>query len=278
MKNILVVQDVSCFGKCSTTVALPIISHFKLTASILPTAILSTHTGPDFPGYVMTDLSQHMQATIAHWKKLGLQFDAVYTGYLGNASHIDLLMEALPYLLKDQGLLFVDPVFADQGEFYAGFDAPYVEAQSDLIAISDYLLPNYTEACLLTGQGFSHDDPSPLAIKSLLESLQAMGTKNAIVTGIHRSQEIGAVMLGQDQKVYQSFAPYVDQIFSGTGDVFASVFVGECMQEKTLSAQAVLAQSVTFVYQAIQATLSDSDPINYGIHFEHVLNGLSSSQ
>ncbi|MBG9980987.1 pyridoxamine kinase [Facklamia sp. DSM 111018] len=271
MQNVLVVQDISCFGKCSTTVALPILSHYQLTASILPTAILSTHTGPEFPGFIFTDLYSHMEATIQHWMDLGLKFDAIYTGYLGEEEHVPLLLEVIEKLLYPTGKVFVDPAFGDHGELYSGFDKAYVETQKQLIAVSDYIFPNYTEACYLLDKDYRDDGFSPILAQELAEELRLFGAQNVIMTGVRNTDQIGALMVG-DKGSFESYAEFFDQVFHGTGDVFASVFVGEMMQSN--QEEAALNQATKFVSQAIQMTLNDQDPIRYAVHFEKLLGTL----
>lgn len=268
MQNVLVVQDISCFGKCSTTVALPILSHYQMTASILPTAILSTHTGPEFPGYVFTDLYSHMEATIHHWIDLGLKFDAIYTGYLGQAEHVPLLLEMIGNLLHPTGKVFVDPAFGDHGELYSGFDKAYVEVQKQLISVSDYIFPNYTEACYLVDKEYRDDCLSPILAQELAEELRAFGAKNVIMTGVRIKDQIGALMV-DDKGYFESYAEFFNQVFHGTGDVFASVFVGEMMRSN--QEQVALNQATDFVSRAIQMTLEDQDPIHYAVHFEKLL-------
>lgn len=249
--------------------ALPIISAFGLTGSILPTSILSTHTGPSFPGFIATDLYDHMRDTINHWKELKIKFDAVYTGYLGHEKHIHLLIEAIPSLLKEEGKIIVDPVFADEGDFYPAFDQSYADALKELVAISDYAIPNITEASLMLNYDYHQLSQDESAQQKILTDLLNLGAKNAILTGIRRTDQIGALALkakGQSVEVLSQFIP---QSFHGTGDVFASVFVGELMRSG--NAEKALKLAVEFVPQTILATLNETPPINYAVHFEKLL-------
>ncbi len=272
MKNILIVQDISSFGKCSTTVVLPIISACGSTGSILPTAILSTHTGPTFSDYVTLDLFDHMKATVAHWMKMGIRFDAIYTGYLGKEEHIDLLIETIPYILKEDGLLFVDPVFADEGEYYPGFDERYAKAQHPLIEIADYILPNYSEACFMLGMDVKTLDFSEDERIQIGKELQKLGAKNIILTGVMAGNQMGATIRKSSGEVYTSLSNYIQRHSHGTGDVFASVFVGEFMRSG--DAKGSLDSAVNFVSEAIVETMNDEHPIDYGVHFEKSLHKL----
>lgn len=274
MKNVLIIQDISGFGKCSTTVALPIISACGVTGSILPTSLLSTHTGPEFPGFTFLDLFENMKATLNHWVKLGIKFDAVYTGYLGKIAHVDLLIDYIPKLLKDNGEVFIDPAFADDGNLYQGFDDAYAKAQLRLVEIADYVFPNLSEACLMLDIDYNlvdagnNDD-----VNKVLDALLNAGAKNALVTGVRDNEKIGARLKTQTGEVYTSLETYIPQSFHGTGDVFASVIVGDYM--RTGDIKQAIDKGVHFVPQAIHATLNDENPITYGVHFEKVLGLLT---
>lgn len=270
MKNVLIIQDVSGFGKCSTTVALPIISACGVTGSILPTSLLSTHTGPEFPGFTFLDLFENMKATMRHWEELGIKFDAIYTGYLGRIEHVDILLEHIPNLLKEDGKIFVDPAFADDGQLYPGFDMSYVKAQLRLVAIADYVLPNLSEACLLLDIDYGDVDAgNEDDVENVLDALLATGPKNAIITGVRKGDKIGTKLKTQTGSSYTSFETYIPQHFHGTGDVFASVVVGEYMRSGDI--EKAIDKAVEFVPASIQATLEDENPITYGVHFEKVL-------
>lgn len=270
MKNILIIQDISSFGKCSTTVALPIISACGSTGSILPTAILSTHTGPSFSNYTFLDLFDNMKATLYHWENIGIKFDAIYSGYLGKISHIDLLLDYIPKILKEDGVVFIDPVFADDGEYYPGFDEEYAKAQHRLMKIADFVIPNYSETCLMLGYDYQKLSYSAEELEMLLKGLQALGAKNAIITGVLEGELIGATIRTEDGEIRASFGEYINRDSHGTGDVFASVFVGEYMRNNDI--HEAIDMAVKFVPEAIKETINDDNPIDYGVHFEKVLH------
>lgn len=271
MKNVLIIQDISSFGKCSTTVALPIISACGVTGSILPTSLLSTHTGSEFPGFTFLDLFDNMQATLDHWKTLGIKFDAVYTGYLGMKEHVDLILDNLSDLLKEDALFFVDPAFADNGVLYSGFDEEYVQAMLRLCQSADYVLPNLSEACFLLDLDYCNFDPAcPDHVKKAQEGLQEAGAKNVIITGVRQEDQIGASLLKESGETFLSLKDYLPQSFHGTGDVFTSVFVGKYLQKGSI--EAGLDAAVDFVPEAIRQTLNDEDAITYGVHFEKCLH------
>ena len=143
--KILTVQDISCVGQCSLTVALPIISACGIETCVLPSAVLSTHTA-GFKGYTFRDLTDDMPDICAHWQKEGISFDAVYTGYLGSTKQIDYVKNILSTVKKSDGYAVVDPAMADNGKLYPGFDMEFVEAMKTLCGAADYILPNITEA------------------------------------------------------------------------------------------------------------------------------------
>lgn len=269
MKNVLIVQDISQFGKCSTTVALPIISVCGVTGTILPTAILSTHTGPEFPGFTFLDLTDNMIQTISHWEDLEIKFDAIYTGYLGSVDHVDILLDHLPNLLNENGHIFIDPAFGDNGKYYTGFNESYGQAQRKLVAIADFVMPNLTEACLLLGRSFKDLVHKESEYEEIMTELQSLGAKNVILTGIRQDDLIGAAIMSNQGEISYSYSNYIDQLFHGTGDVFAAVVVGKYMTNQDIYSS--VDKAVEFVLAAIQATLDDEHPITYGVHFEKVL-------
>ena len=158
-KRILTVQDISCVGQCSLTVALPILSACGHETAILPSAVLSTHTA-GFSGYTFRDLTEDIPGICAHWVKEGIKFDAIYTGYLGTREQIADVAQVFDTLLKEGGKIIVDPAMADHGKLYSGFDMEYARAMGDLCKKADVILPNLTECCLLTGMPFreSYDE------------------------------------------------------------------------------------------------------------------------
>lgn len=266
--RILSAQDISCFGQCSLTVALPVLSSLGIETSILPTAILSTHTS-GFSGFTFRDLKDDLPAIAEHWKSVGVDFDAVYTGYLGHEKDVNAVLDiALSHLNK--GPLIVDPAFGDQGKLYGGFDMDYVASMRPLCAHAEVLLPNLTEACFLLGIPFN-PNPNEKEIDAILQGLLAFGAKNIILKGIGDSPlKTGFVFYdGNTKKAYQHQRILKD--FHGTGDVFASVFVGGYLRGLSIFDAGRLAADFTF--DCIVNTIDDpAHP--YGVHFEPLLYGL----
>ena len=184
-KKILTIQDISCVGQCSLTVALPIISACGIETCVLPSAVLSAHTA--FNGYTFRDLTEDMPAINEHWKKEGIKFSAIYTGYLGSAKQIEYVEKIFAESSNENCVKIVDPAMADNGKLYPGFDAKFVEAMKELCSKADYVLPNITEACLLTGTEYK-TEYNRAYIDELLDKLASLGYRKVILTGVSYSQ------------------------------------------------------------------------------------------
>lgn len=269
-KRVLSVQDISCFGKCSLTVALPIISACGVETVILPSALLSTHTG-GFQGLHIRDLSEDMSAIAAHWKREGIAFDALYTGYLGKEEQIDRVLGMLPELLYPEALVFVDPVMADHGRLYRGFDMAYVERMKALCKKADVLLPNITEACLLTGLDYREEYDKDY-IESLLAGLRKLTKAMLVLKGIQFAKEPDRIYVALEQvtgdgKVQRSCIGKRKLPFArhGTGDCFASVFVGASLRGRKPEEAAELAME--FILRSMEAGAGD-EKHRYGVKFE----------
>lgn len=264
--RILTIQDISCVGQCSLTVALPILSACGIETAVLPSAVLSTHTG-GFSGYTFRDLTDDMPRIAAHWKKEGISFDAFYTGYLGSSRQIDYVADIITSTGKAGSVAIVDPAMADNGKLYAGFDAAFVEAMGHLAGKADYLLPNITEACLLTGMDYRETwDES--AIDGLLRRLQSVCPGVIVLTGVsYRADKTGvAVRAGRETQYYEHRK--IAQGCHGTGDIFAAAFTGALLRGATPLRAAQIAADYTVA--CIEATNGDKSHW-YGAKFERSL-------
>ena len=271
-KKILTIQDISCVGQCSLTVALPIISACGLETCVLPSAVLSTHTA-GFTGYTFRDLTEDMPAIKEHWMREKIQFDCVYTGYLGSTKQIEYVADIFGATKSEKGQLIVDPAMADNGKLYPGFDEVFVEAMKGLCAKADYIIPNMTEACLLTGIEYQ-TEYDEVYVQKIIAALQDMGCKNIIFTGIsYRVGKTGIVVCNDGKQVY-----YEHEMLSnschGTGDIYASAFVGALMRGKEAYDAARIAADYTV--ECIKAT-AEEDNHWYGAKFEPVLGKLISA-
>ena len=266
-KRILTVQDISCVGQCSLTVALPIISACGIEASILPSAVLSTHTG-GFSGWTFRDLTDDIPGIVDHWEKEKITFNAIYTGYLGSMRQIDLVKDMFARLGADDCLKIVDPAMADHGQLYYGFDEAFAHHMGSLCGIADIALPNITEACMMTDTPYMAEGYDEAYIQSLMEKILALGAKTVVITGVcYRPGELGIAILSQgDKKISYYYHERLDKSCHGTGDIFASAFTGAMVRGKTPLEAARVAGNFTLA--GMKAT---SEGHWYGTQFEKAI-------
>lgn len=265
-KRILTVQDISCVGQCSMTVALPILSACGQETCILPSAVLSTHTGGfSFPA--IRDLTEDLPGIRAHWEKENIGFDAIYTGYLGSRKQIAYVADIFSANIRPGGKIIVDPAMADNGKLYKGFDRAYADAMKDLCIRADVILPNITEACLLTGTEYreSYDEAY---IDELLHKLHSMGCKCIVLTGVgYRPGETGVIVSDGSHRSHYRHSR-IGSGYHGTGDAFAAAFVGSWMGGKPMEEAARIAAD--FICECIRNTADDPSHW-YGVKFETAL-------
>lgn len=268
-KKILTIQDISCVGQCSLTVALPIISACGIETCVLPSAVLSTHTA-GFSGYTFRDLTEDMPAITDHWEKEGISFEAIYTGYLGSTKQIDYVADIFDRTASGNGVKIVDPAMADNGKLYPNFDTAFVEAMKGLCGKADYILPNITEGCFLTGMTY-RTEYDRAYIDELLEKLLALGCKNVILTGVsYLPDKTGVVVMENGVYSYYEHEKLPNSCH-GTGDIYASAFVGALMRGRSSFDAARIAADYTV--ECIKAT-AEEDNHWYGAKFEPVLSKL----
>ncbi|MBR4988125.1 MAG: pyridoxamine kinase [Methanocorpusculum sp.] len=271
-KRVLTIQDISCFGQCSLTVALPIISACGIETAVIPSAVLSTHTS-GFTGFTCHDLAEDIPKIHAHWKEVGVKFNAIYTGYLGSAEMIADVTAIMQTLGTEDGINIVDPAMADDGVLYPAFDMAYVEEMKKLCAAADIILPNITEACMLTGMEFKtvYDEAY---IQELIAKLSELGAKTIILTGVSYQAGRTGVLVVEDGK--QSYYEHhrIEKGCHGTGDVYASAFVGALLQGKDAFTAAKIAADYTV--RCIEVTKDDAEHW-YGVKFEKAIPELISA-
>ena len=267
--RILTIQDVSCVGQCSMTVALPILSACGQETAILPSAVLSTHTG-GFKGFTFRDLADDMPGIRRHWESEKLTFDAIYTGYLGGVKQVDYTLDILASCLAPGGRTVVDPAMADHGRLYYGFDEAYVAAMRRLCAAADVILPNVTEACFLTGTEY-RETYDEAYIAALLDRLLALGAGSVLMTGVGYAPDETGVLLFDGKTADHYRHVRLDKSYHGTGDVYASAFTGAWLSGRTPNEAARIAADYTV--DCIRTTMAD--PAHwYGVKFEAALPGL----
>ena len=274
MKRILTIQDISCLGKCSITIALPVLSAMGVETVILPTAVLSTHTM--FKNFTVKDLTDQLMPIAQHWKSENVHFDAIYTGYLGSAEEIEIAKRVFDMFRADDTLLFVDPVMGDNGRLYPAFDMDYAALNAGLCNGVDIIVPNITEACFMTGteyrEAYGRD-----YIVSLLGRLSGLGAGVSILTGVSLSPGKTGVM-GYDRRdgtFFEYQNDRVDAAYHGTGDLFSSACVGAVLRGKTLQEAVKIAADYTA--HTIRVTLENPDKPWYGVDFEKTLPDLIES-
>ena len=268
-KRILTIQDISCLGQCSLTVALPIISACSHETCILPSAVLSTHTG-GFTGYTVNDLSGDFPKIREHWLKEGISFDAIYTGYLGSTQQISYVSDIFDTLKREDAKIIVDPAMADNGKLYWGFDEEYVKGMAYLCSKADVILPNITEACFMTGVEYK-EKYDEAYIDELLAKLSEICNGTIIITGVsYNDSEINVVMYKDGEKTAYVHKK-INQSFHGTGDIFSSAFVGAYMQGKTMLEAVEIASLYTV--ECIENTVDDKSHW-YGTKFETAIPSL----
>ena len=254
--KILTIQDISCYGQCSITVALPIVSAFGIETAILPSAVLSTHTA-GFTDFTVRDLTEDLPAIQKHWEKEGIYFDAIYTGFIASIEQLDYIKDIIDSRLKPDGLVFVDPAMADHGEFYNGFGQEFADKMGELCKLGDYILPNTTEACYILHRPWKEE----FTKEEMLDMANELSkfTKKYVILKGYCNEENACEIVYNDK---------IDYVSHGTGDVFASSFVGSTMVGKTPTSAAKIAGE--FTKKSIEETIDDPTH-TYGVRFERVI-------
>lgn len=264
MKRIITLQDISCVGRCSITVALPVISAMGVECGILPTAVLSTHTL--FKTFTCKDLSDQISPIADAWEKEAITFDGIYTGYLASAAQCAQVCDFFDRFKTENNLILVDPAMADNGKLYAAFDESFPSAMAEVCKKADIIVPNITEAALLTGMPYKTEFDEAY-IQELLKKLLKLGCKTAVLTGVsYEPDKLGIAFLAQNGKSFSYFTKRCSQSFHGTGDLYSSTVLGGLM--RGLSLENALSLAADFVVSCIEATAASSEARWYGVEFE----------
>ncbi len=262
----MTIQDISCLGKCSLTVALPIISAMGIETSIVPTAVLSTHT--QFNNFTFRDLTDDLEPIMEHWKKENFKFDAIYTGYLGSKNQIDIVTNFFDTFGNKNNYIIVDPAMADNGSLYTGFDKDFALEMAKLCKKADIILPNISEASLMLDVPYPGENATEVQIKNLLIQLSTLGAKTSVITGVTFNDGTFGFM-GYDTETNEFFQYSTEKINKkshGTGDVFASTFTGALMNDFTVFEALKIAADYTCA--CIKNSYNDSSAVNYAVNFE----------
>lgn len=265
MKRIVTIQDISCVGKCSLTVALPIISAMGIETAVIPTAVLSTHTA--FKNFTYRDLTGDLPKIAKHWKQEKFDFDGIYTGYLGSTEQIDMLKEFFKQFKTSNNFVFIDPVMADNGKLYAGFDENFVKEMKELCKMADIIVPNLTEASYMLEKEYK-ENYNEQEIKDILIELSNLGPQYIVLTGVSfKNNELG--VMSYNKKTNEFFTYFKEKIpakYHGTGDIFASTLFGAITNNNTLEEGLKIA--VDYVWETINDTYKTNKKDAYGVNFE----------
>jgi Pyridoxal/pyridoxine/pyridoxamine kinase len=267
LKRVAAIHDISGFGKCSLTVALPIISAAGIETTVLPTAVLSTHTG-GIEGFTYRDLTEDMAPITAHWKSLNIQFDAIYTGFLGSFEQLDLVTKFFDEFKTPDNLILVDPVMADNGELYKIFTPEFASGMRKLCEKADILVPNLTETALLIGEDYNPGPYTNEYIEHVMKKLTELGPKKIVLTGVFFDDEhLGAATYdAATEEISYQFEKRIPGYYHGTGDVFGSALLSAILNDFPLNEAAAIA--ARFTTSSIRKTAEEGTDIRFGVNFE----------
>lgn len=269
-KRVMAVHDISCFGKCSLTVVLPIISAVGIEVSVIPTAVLSTNTG-GFSDYTFHDLTDEIEPIINHWKTLNLNFDAIYTGFLGSFRQLVIVSKIFDVFKTSNTLTLVDPVMGDNGKLYPVFSSDFPLGMRRFCSKADIIVPNLTEAAFLLGEKYKEGPYNKDYIETTLKKLSELGPKKVVITGVYfDNKKLGAAGYDAETNEFSYFfSDKSKEVFYGTGDIFASALLAALLSKKTLSEAIKIA--VDFTSGSIFRTKNAGTEIRFGVDFEHGL-------
>lgn len=268
-KRILTIQDLSCVGQCSLTVALPVLSAYGVESCVLPTAILSNHTA--FDNWSCLDLTSEMNNIMASWRANNFKFDAFLLGYLGSAAIMDIAKICFNDFSKDEAKIIIDPAFGDNGRLYPAFDTEYVVNMADFIKTADIILPNLTEACFLTGSEFRTEGSVDYS-KDIIKLLAEITPATIVLTGVERDDEIGELVYSKGN-FYEVWAKKLPRRFHGTGDLFASAFTAVYLQTGDMI------KACTSAGNLVASSIEATDICHaYGVNFEYALKQMGKTK
>lgn len=266
-KRIAAIHDISCFGRCSLTVALPIISAAGIETSVIPTAVLSTHTG-GFTDFTYRDLTDDILPIADHWQSLGLTFDAIYTGFLGSFAQLDIVSEIFDRFGHAGNMILVDPVMADNGALYKIFPSDFPQGMRKLCEKADVIVPNITEATLMLEESFREGPYTKEYIESLIKKLASLGSKQVVLTGVYFDDK-GLGSAAYDRvtgDIHYAMAQPIEGYYHGTGDVYGSALLAALLNGRSLARASDIA--VDFTVGSIRRTQQAGTDIRYGVNFE----------
>lgn len=270
--RLAMINDIAGFGRCSTTVSLPVISVMKVQVCPVPTSVLSNHLG--FPLCHFDDYTSHMRDYVKVWKELGLTFDGLYCGFLGNEEQIDIVKEFMKMFRPP--LFLLDPVMGDHGKAYSSITETHIQKMRELLPLADIITPNITEACLLTGTPWREGEWTLPELSELCEKLAAICQGNSagasiVITGIRQGDSL--INFLWDDGVYTTVAtPIAGASRPGTGDIFASILAADAVRGETLLSS--VQKAANFVGLCIAGSEKAGTPVQEGVVFEKYLAAL----
>lgn len=271
MKKVLTIQDFSCVGKCSLTVAMPIISAFGIEACALPTALLSTHT--QFKHWTFANLCDQIEPITTAWKNENIVFDGICTGYLGGIDLIESVKEIIKSFVTPEGVVMIDPAMGDNGKLYTGFDMEYVKATKTLCALADVITPNITEATFMLDMEYK-DEYDYDYLLEICKKLHQNGAKDVVITGVKKTEsQVGVFCLLDGKEVYEYYTEREVKDFHGTGDIYSSAVYGSLMKGKSLKESVKFACDYT--KHCIAVTLAEPNYSIYGVNFEECTSDIT---
>ncbi len=268
-KKIAIINDFSGYGRCSITVALPIISALKVQCCPVPTAIFSNHTG--FSSFHMNDYTDYMVPYYEEWEKLGLKFNAIATGFLGSSRQIEIVSDFIKRFKDEKTTVLIDPVMGDYGKLYPTYGEELAKRMVELVCHADILMPNLTEACILTGKEYESDHDE-LSLSGMCEELCSKGPKKIVISGIEKDGKFGNYMYQKDQggKLIESCK--IGESRSGTGDIFSAIIAADAVNG--VDFERSIRHAADFIVKTIKKTIEYGAKTEDGICFEEYLQDI----
>lgn len=269
-KKIAVINDISGFGRCSAAVSLPVISHMRVQACLLPTSIFSNHTG--FPSYYYNDFTDKMPRFMEEWKKLDLRFEGIASGFLGSAEQIEIVREFIHQFRDERTQVIIDPVMGENGKAYPTYTEEMCDKMKHLVEYADILTPNVTEACMLTGMPFKEKDWQRKELLEMMARLRELGAEKIVVSGLDSGQFISNAVSEVPGECKLLRQKRVGKVRSGTGDIFSSIIAADCVNG--VDFETSVRKAAAFVQECIRVTERFDIPETDGVCFEEVLHKL----
>lgn len=266
-KRAIAIHDISCAGRCSLTVALPVLSVQGIETNVIPTAILSTQTG-GFEGYTYRDLTEDILPVVRHWKTLNRTCDAIYTGFLGSFQQLEIVSNVIDQLKGEDTLVYIDPVMGDGGKLYETFNMAFVDGMREFCRKADVITPNITEALLLLKRPYQEGPYDMPFVQDVLRELSALGPGKIVLTGVYPDVgHLGAAVYDRQKgETYVAYSPAFEGTFHGAGDLFAAVLLGKMLRNVPL--KQALEETVAFTATCIKATGESGADTRFGLNFE----------